>query len=195
MGNAEGKNIRDGALAGGLAAREAFARLWRGYYVRLSVFAASYRGLPSSEREDAVSEALIAAFRGLGHYDPERPLAPWVYRVAANRFADAARRARRVSSLRLEPHGTEDGGRGSDGFDPPASEDLEGRAIDRDLADRCRVALAALPGEDRRIAHLRFLEGMSAAEIGRALGVPAGTVRWRIHAIRKSVAEAVGELP
>ncbi len=174
--------IRDGALAGGESARRAFSRLWRAYYRRLSVFAASWRGLPVSEREDAVSEALIAAFSGLAGYDPLRPLTPWVYRVAASRFSDAAGRARRAVCLSY-PEGPE----------PEAPEDPARRIEERDLADRCRKAIAELPEGDRRIAHLRFLEGLSSQDIGRALGLPAGTVRWRIHAIRRAVALAAGE--
>jgi DNA-directed RNA polymerase specialized sigma24 family protein len=57
--------------------------------------------------------------------------------------------------------------------------------VERDLAERCRRAMAALPETDRRIAFLCFSEGLDSRETGRALGMPAGTVRWRLSRIRE----------
>jgi RNA polymerase sigma-70 factor (ECF subfamily) len=194
-------NLRDMALRGGDSAVDAFRTLWDGYYRRLSLFAAAYRGLPAADRHDAVADALIAAFGALPSFDPRRPLSPWVYRIAANRFSDAARRAARVSALSVgpaaepEPFSVAAGGfpAGAAVIDPPAPGDHAAELADRDLAERCRAAIAALPESDRRIAMLRFYEGFSASDIGRALGVPAGTVRWRISAIRAAVRAATGE--
>ena len=192
-----GADIRDRAMAGGETARTAFHDLWEAYFRRLSVFAASYRGLPAAERDDNVADALIAAFGALAGYDPRRPLSPWMYRIAANRFSDAARRAARVSTLTVGPSQERMGRSAAPGrvesIDPPARGDHVLDLVGRDLADRCRAAIAALPELDRRIAMLRFYEELGAAEIGRALGMPAGTVRWRIGAIRASVRAAVGE--
>ena len=181
----DGAALRDDAMAGGDRARDAFGRLWTAYRPRLCVFAASYRGLPVADRDDAVAESLIAAFGALEGYDARRPLSPWVYRIAANRFSDAARRSGRVSILALGP---EEGA-----WDPPAAGDHAADAADRDLSERCRAALRRLPDADRRIAQLRFLEGMDSREVGAALGMPAATVRSRVARIRAAVRAAVGE--
>ncbi len=165
------------------------------------VFAAAYRGLPAGERHDAVADALIAAFGALPGFDPRRRLSPWVYRIAANRFSDAVRRARRESTIEVGPAGATEGasaGAASGGaawrtLDPVASGDHAAESADRDLAERCAAAIAALPEADRRVATLRFYEGFSAADIGRALGMPAGTVRWRVGAIRRAIRAATGE--
>ncbi len=192
MGFVDGKTIKKMALSGGDQAREGFQVFWEAYYKKLHVFAGSYRGLPGGERDDAVVEALITAYQAIGSYDPGRPLAPWVYRVAANRFSDAVRRAGRVSTLAIGPVAA--GSRSAmESIDPPASGDLAEESVDRDLVERFRLAINELPEGDRRIAMLRFYEDMSAAEIGKALGIPAGTVRWRIHAIRGVIKAAVGE--
>lgn len=42
-------------------------------------------------------------------------------------------------------------------------------------------ALAALPDAQRETLLMRAVDGMSMEEIGRALGVPAGTVKSRLH--------------
>lgn len=41
--------------------------------------------------------------------------------------------------------------------------------------------LAVLPAERREVVLLRFVDGMSMKEIGEALGIPAGTVKSRLH--------------
>ncbi len=186
MEEPDGKALRDDALAGGERGKRAFERLWRAWWPRLCWFASTWRGLPDAEREDAVADALVRAYGSLGAYDPSRPLAPWLYRIAARRFSDAARAASRHSTLALDPAGDEAS------WDPPSGEDHARELETRDLADRCRAAMARLPGADRRIAWLRFRDGLDASAIGRALGLPAGTVRWRLHLIRKTVGTAVG---
>lgn len=192
-----GAELRQRAMSGGETARSAFQSLWEAYYRRLSVFAASYRGLPASERDDVVSDALIAAFSALASYDARRPLSAWVYRIAANRFADAARRASRISNTAIGVlDATGDPATGNSttyAIDPPAPGDHAAELVDRDLAERCRSVIAALPESDRRIAMLRFYEDLSAVDIGRALGMPAGTIRWRISAIRAGIRVATGE--
>jgi len=185
------------AMSGGETARTAFQSLWTMYFRRLSVFAASYRGLPAAERDDAVSDAIIAAFGAMTSYDPRRPLSAWVYRIAANRFADTAHRASRISVAVIgvvEAPDTSDTGRTDFiAIDPPAPGDHATELVERDLVERCRSAIYALPEADRRIAMLRFYEDLSAVEIGRTLELPAGTVRWRISTIRARIRAATGE--
>ncbi|HOZ72970.1 MAG TPA: sigma-70 family RNA polymerase sigma factor [Spirochaetales bacterium] len=187
-------------MRGGDDAALAFEALWDAYYRRLMVFAAAYRGLPSAERHDAAADALIAAFGGLRGFDPRRPLSPWVYRIAANHFSDAARRARRESTIEVgqaDSAGSDDGAtggyRGPAVVEPATSGDHEADSVERDLVERCEAAIAALPEADRRVAMLRFYEGFSAADVGRALGMPAGTVRWRVGVIRAAIRAATGE--
>ena len=57
---------------------------------------------------------------------------------------------------------------------------------DDDVA-RVRVALRELPGERRAILSLRYLEGLSLAEIARVFGIPEGTVKSRLHHARNEL--------
>lgn len=195
MEEIDGAALRAGAIAGGDEAKAAFEALWRAWYRRLRVFASSYRGLPASDRDDAVSEALIAAFGALPAYDTARPLSPWLYRVAANRFSDLARRGRRAAAASLgaapEPAFGSDGPNRAQAPEPAAPDDPASDAAERDLAERCGLAIRGLGGRDRRIAMLAFHDGLGSAAIGAALGMPAGTVRWRLGAIRRTIRAAV----
>ena len=178
METVDAAGLKADALAGGERARNAFERLWNAYYKRLLYFAACYRGLPSAEREDQVSEALIKAFRALSAYQPGRSLDAWLYRIAANQFADLTRKAKRFCPLVAE-------------LAVPGGQEQEFER--RDAAERCRAVLATLDDRDRRIAQLCFHESFSSREAGETLGLPAATVRWRISVIRAKASKALGE--
>jgi RNA polymerase sigma-70 factor, ECF subfamily len=44
-----------------------------------------------------------------------------------------------------------------------------------------QIVLAALPEEQRDVLLLRFVDGLSLAEIGTAMDIPLGTVKSRMH--------------
>lgn len=185
MPESERRALRDAALAGGNAARGAFEALWTRFRARLVVYARSWRAFGPADADDAASEALIAAFRGLARYDSARPLEPWVYAVASRRFADLARAAKRRPARAFaegELDALADGARAHD----------EGLARG-DLAGRVRAAIAELPWPERRLAVLAFYEELPSAEIGRILSMPPGTVRWRLAALRRRLAAAFPE--
>lgn len=47
--------------------------------------------------------------------------------------------------------------------------------------EELRTVLAALPEEQREVLMLRFVDGLSLAEIAEAMAVPLGTVKSRLH--------------
>ena len=186
--------MRNEALAGGVRARGAFERLWKAYFGRLCLYVLSFRGLPEAEREDVVADSLIAAFNSIASFDPNRSLTAWIYAIAHNRCADEVRKQRRHSAILLGPSAEEESG-----FEPESEEDhaqeIASRLSDAELEQACARALAELPEEDRRIASLRFMEGLDSTEIGKVLHLPPGTVRWRIHRIRAAVSARLGVEP
>ncbi|QQO09598.1 RNA polymerase sigma factor [Breznakiella homolactica] len=190
MDELDGRALREDALAGGEQAREAFLRLWETYYRRLMYFALSFQGLPRSEYDDLVSDVLIRGFTSLKSYNPSRPLSPWLYKIAANYFRDALKRAGKISPVIV---GAGDGRHPS--YDPPDAADHTKLLEERDMAERCREVIGTLEPPDRRIAFLRFFEGMNASEISRVMKIPAGTVRWKIHEIRNRISILTGEKP
>jgi RNA polymerase sigma-70 factor (ECF subfamily) len=121
-----------------------------------------------SAGEDAAQEALLAAWR-----NPPRlpgPVRPWLRTVLRNqafklRLSDGRRRAREAT-VAAAAEAT-----------APSPEDLLGQLeLQRELA----AMVVAMPEPYRQAILMRHYEGRSAAEIGRRLGVPAGTVRWRL---------------
>jgi RNA polymerase sigma-70 factor (ECF subfamily) len=79
-------------------------------------------------------------------------------------------------------------------IDRPVSESAE-RTVERDAELRLvEAALARLPDDLRTVLVLQVLGEQTSAEIGEALGRPAGTVRYQLSRARKRLAEEIGRL-
>jgi len=57
--------------------------------------------------------------------------------------------------------------------------------------ERLRNEIEGLPEKLRRVLQLSIVEDMDAADVGVVLGIPAGTVRSRLHTARKLLLEAM----
>ncbi|HET8696465.1 MAG TPA: sigma-70 family RNA polymerase sigma factor [Gammaproteobacteria bacterium] len=86
-----------------------------------------------------------------------------LYPVAKNCAISALRKTRRFPS------------------DPDVAADDLPAPVGLYEAEPIDAALAALPVERREVLTLRFVDGLSLAEIAAALDVPLGTVKSRLH--------------
>ena len=156
--------------------QSAFVDLVRSRGDRL--FALAYRILRDVDRaEDAVQDALVIAWRDLPDLrDPGR-FDAWVHRLLAHVcIAHAGRERRRIANLRLLP------------VDGPASPDELLSVADRDELDR---AFRRLTPQERTMLALRYYLGYEPTEIAEMLGVPAGTVRSRLHHAHRAMRAAM----
>ena len=133
------------------------------------------RDVPSAQ--DAVQQALVAAWRELPSLrDPDR-FDAWLHRLLVHAcYAEHRRTKQRAALLTMLS-------------EPPSVGDDVSRAIaDRDQLDR---AFRRLSIEHRAIVVLYHQQGLSLAEISEMLGVPVGTAKSRLHyatsALRASV--------
>jgi RNA polymerase sigma-70 factor, ECF subfamily len=115
--------------------------------------------------EDIAQEGFLAAVRSLDRFDRRRPFGPWLHRIVVNRAIDHAR----ARALRREV--------GDDGLDGPTG----GGGSPRPYSDDVMAALAALSPERRAVVVLRYLLDFTPSEIGKALGLPRGTVNSRLR--------------
>jgi len=116
---------------------------------------------------DAVQEALIRAWRDVpGLRDPDR-FDAWLHRLLVNACLDLARRRkRRVIEVELSP------------IDTLSTPDVANTLADRQLLDQ---ALARLSPGHRAVVALHYLLGMPLPDVARALGIPVGTAKSRLH--------------
>lgn len=116
--------------------------------------------------DDVVQQAWVAAWRRPPASD--QPLEPWLARVVRN-FASKRRRG----DTRRAAHEA----RAPEPGPPPAPErTLEQLELQRVLVE----AVAQLDEPLRTTLVQRWFEGRSSVEIAQLLGVPEGTVRWRL---------------
>jgi RNA polymerase sigma-70 factor (ECF subfamily) len=59
------------------------------------------------------------------------------------------------------------------------------------LLERLRREIERLPEKLRSVLQLSLVEEMDAADVGATLGIPAGTVRSRLHTARKLLLEVM----
>jgi RNA polymerase sigma-70 factor (ECF subfamily) len=160
-----------------------FAEIFHRHFAEIHGYIA--RRLGRDVADDLAAETFLAAFRNRTRFDPERgEVRPWLYGFATNLIGSHRRAERRYfAALARTPAEL-------------AAEDHGDRAAGRaDSAAHGRVLAAALGGltpGDRDVLLLTALAGLGYAEIGQALGIPAGTVGSRLARARKHLRAALG---
>ena len=151
--------------------REALAVLVARWSPRMTRYVA--RTLRSYElAEDVMQEVWASALRGLPRIaDPAR-FPAWIYAIATAKCADAVRG--RVRVRRLE-----------DGLQ--AEPAINGHAAPTELLIDLGAAIARLPFDQRLTLSLHYGEDLSVEEVASVLGVPAGTVKSRLHTARHTL--------
>lgn len=127
--------------------------------------------------EDALQDALVIAWRDLPSLrDPAR-FDAWMYRLLTNVcIAQAGRERRRIANLRLLP------------LEGAAAPDEFLTVADRDQLER---AFARLMPQERAVLVLRHYLGYEPTEIADVLGIPAGTIRSRLHHANRAMRAAI----
>jgi RNA polymerase sigma-70 factor, ECF subfamily len=122
----------------------------------------------SASADDIVQETFIRAWRHLPQLTADdRPIRPWLFRVARNLLTDADRAARaRPITVQDQP---DDDARDDSGLD---------QVLDRQLVS---AALQHLSPAHRVVLVETFYHGDSLATVARQLGIPHGTARSRLH--------------
>jgi RNA polymerase sigma-70 factor (ECF subfamily) len=143
---------------------------------------------------DIVQEVLAEADRRLDDYFSQRPLPfyPWLRQLACDRLADAHRRhvqAKRRSVIREDPEpiGLPGGSALRLADRLLASGVCPSDAFRREeLRQRVRTALVSLAEADREVLVLRYLEQLSARDVGAVLGVSEAAAKKRaLRALQK----------
>lgn len=144
-----------------------------------------------ADARDAVQDAFVAAWRELPRLRDRGQFGPWLTRILVNRCRSGLRHRRVVSvrELALEPPPDSAGSKASAAFaiaDPnSSSQEAVGEA------DAIRRAFGRLKPDARVLIVLHHLEERPVAEIAGLLGVPEGTIKWRLHAARAALERAL----
>ncbi|HEV7934887.1 MAG TPA: RNA polymerase sigma factor [Actinomadura sp.] len=162
---------------------ERFAGIFDRYYDEIHGYVA--RRLGTSLADDVAAETFLIAFDRRERYDTAHPLArPWLYGIASNLVARHHRaELRRYKALtRVGLDHTVDG----------HADRVVVRLDAESVRGRLAAALATIAAGDRNVLVLVAWGGLSGEDAARALGIPAGTARSRLHRARKKVRAALG---
>ncbi len=166
--------------------RGAFETLVRRYEARLYAFFFRLTGgRGAAATDDLFQETFLRAFKNRVAFDPQRRFAPWLYGIAAIVWKDYLRREARAKGWpALSEEAAETQARA---FHHRTNlvEELE----KRDVQEIVREEIGRLPPDPRMVLILRQYQGLSYQEIGKALNLPLGTVKSRLHSALATLKE------
>ena len=162
-----------------------FETLYRKYVAQVYSFAL-YETHAHHAAEDITEQVFLQALRGLPAFDDRgldegSTFKVWLFQICRNVLANERRRERRHPQASLDL-----------ALDIQAPDDPATAVADRDEAARAWQVIQGLPDDRRRVLVLRFVEEMSAREIGEVTGRSPGAVRVLIHRTLRDVANELG---
>ncbi len=162
MGALDARSVAALVLAARSGDRDAFADLVEPYLPGALGMARLVSG-SAADGADAVQDALLSAWLGLGALRAPEAFGSWFRRQVVRAAMRKSRMRRAVGQLDLE-------------LAAPEGE-LE-RAVAARLLDR---AFDRIEPKDRLVITLRHVLDLPGAEVAELLGVPEGTVKSRLH--------------
>ena len=169
---------------------EAFAELFESF--RPTVHAVATRLVGPAEAGDVVMEAYLKAWQGLPGFRRASSLKTWLFRIVYNCALDVLRARARRKEEPLPCQREEEGGRHEENAGTAEAPDA---LVERsDMVEVVKRAMRELSAEHRTTLELRYVEGLSYAEIAAATGVSIGTVMSRLFNGKRRLQAAVERL-
>ncbi len=127
---------------------------------------------------DVMQEVFVSVWKSRHTFNPEKgKLTTWLHRITVNRCSGRRRQPPVFSLEQAEDKGFE-----LPGGDVPAE-----ALITKEEYARLMKALAALDIKHRSVVVLRYFNELSCEEIAKAIEIPLGTVKSRLHYALKSL--------
>ncbi|MER6529585.1 sigma-70 family RNA polymerase sigma factor [Streptomyces sp. NPDC001508] len=160
-----------------LGEREAFRELVAMWHPPLCRYVRGMVGSPHLA-DDLAQEAWVAVVRGLPRLRQPERFAPWLFTIARRTVTDHLRQTYKAPETAMEEATT-----------VVADDELSGVLTTMQI----EAGLAALPPLDREVLILFHLEDLPLASCAEVLGVPAGTVKSRLHRARRMLRNHLAE--
>jgi RNA polymerase sigma-70 factor (ECF subfamily) len=153
---------------------------------RRAVYRAAYAALGSAhDADDVAQETFVTAFQKLHSFRGEASLKTWLLSIAWRKALDRRRSLTRWLRMTVVHGRTDDDG--PELIERMASGDRsqEDTMSSDELRQTVQRLIGTLPRKLRDVLLLVGCEEYSYEQIGRMLGLPIGTVKWRVAEARR----------
>jgi RNA polymerase sigma-70 factor (ECF subfamily) len=134
------------------------------------------RGLDPSTAEELAQDVLLTVYRRSSELRNPVCFTGWLFQVARNSLLQHARKRHEVAQSLTGPDGEE--------YLPALASAGFQLAEESELFDW----IQALDEDEREICLMRYLDDLDYQSIGDALQLPMGTVKWKLHQVKKKIA-------
>lgn len=129
----------------------------------------------SSAADDLLQVTWMKVHRARATWQPDRPLLPWLFQVAARVRLDELRRRKRLP----EDADEEALAKADEAEAARSAQDSAGDEARTNTQEAVRAALERLPENQRVVIHLHRSEGLTLGQIAQVLGTTEGAVKLR----------------
>lgn len=151
--------------------------------VQTALFITCDRGLA----EDVVQDAFLRAYRKIHQFDDGRPFSPWFLQIVMN----AAKKAVTKQGRFLPLEAPDDGKQMAEWLiDPATGPELLSESAE--TGEQVWEAIRSLTPDQREAVVMRYFLRRTEREMVQALGRPATTVKWWLHAARQRLRQLLG---
>jgi len=157
---------------------ESFCLLFEAVYPRLRRYFL-LRGMQISEAEDLAQNVMVIVYRRAGEIRENGLFYGWLFKIAKNELARFWRQQQtrnRIAEME------------------PLTDDLADKLlIETELTGSLNLVewMSCLEPAERELVILRFVEELSYEELATAIGIPIGTVKWRLFSVKKKLASII----
>jgi RNA polymerase sigma-70 factor (ECF subfamily) len=155
---------------------------------RRAVFRAALAAVGSpTEADDVAQDAFVTAFQKLNGFRGDAQFKTWLLSITWRKAIDRRKSVTRWMQRMVAPAPAAGSGEEWDVMEtlPSGARSQEDDLMTSDLQRRLKPLIASLPQKLRDALLLAGSGDHSYEEIGQLLGIPVGTVKWRVSEARK----------
>jgi RNA polymerase sigma-70 factor, ECF subfamily len=157
-----------------------------------SFYRRAYRLLGNTaDAEDAVQDALLAAYKHLHQFRGQSQMSTWLHTIVANCARMQLRRRPRYAHVSFDSRIGETHEYSLSETISDNRPDPEEQCHNSEMNARLRTLAAQLSPTLQRTFQLRLIEDVSICEAARTLGVPIGTVKAQLSRARTKLKKSI----
>ena len=131
--------------------------------------------------DDLFQNIFFAIHNNAARYDPEHPLAPWIFTIVTNTLRSFYRRQKVRKLVYAAPQES------TDQQQPNAEQCVEAQ----ETADFLRSAIQKLPATQREVVLLSYTKGLEQKDIAKIVGIPVNTVKTHLRRARAALTKSL----